>query len=162
METQITEHITESQVQEAIASLNKGKAPDCHGVQVKHLLYGGEELLKYLTLLVNSIFQLGRLTNVLKIGALTPIFKKKGSSTEAKNYRGITMLPIVTKIIEVILRNRIQPLIEENQNLQRGFTRHSLPMNCSLILEEVIREYRDLRKPLYLAFLNVCIRCSLS
>ena len=28
-------------------------------------------------------------------------------------------------------------------------------MNCSLILEEVIREYSDLRKPLYLAFLDV-------
>ena len=111
---------------------------------------------KYLTLLVNSIFQLGKLTDVLKIGALTPIFKKKGSSSEAKNYRGITILPIVTKLVEVILRNRIQPLIEENQNnLQRGFTRHSSPMNCSLILKEVIREYRDLRKPLYLAFLGV-------
>ena len=123
----------------------------------------GEELLKYLTLLVNSIFQLGRLTDDLKIGALTPIFKKKGSSSEAKNYRGITILPIVTKFVEVILRNRIL-LIEENQNnLQRGFTRHSSPMTCSLILEEVIREYRDLRTPLYLAFLGVvCVRCSFS
>ena len=71
------EHITESQIQEAIGSLNKGNTPDYHGVQVEHLLYGGEELLKYLTLLVNSIFQLRRLTDVLKIGALTPIFKKK-------------------------------------------------------------------------------------
>ena len=61
----------------------------------------------------------------------------------------------MTKLVEVILRNRIQPLIEENlNNLQRGFTRHSSPMNCSLSLEEVIREYRDLRKPLYLAFLD--------
>ena len=35
------------------------------------------------------------------------------------------------------------------------FTRHSSPMNCSLILEEVIREYNDQRKPLYVAFLDV-------
>ena len=33
-----SEHITLSQVQEAIASLNKRKTPDYHGVQVKHLL----------------------------------------------------------------------------------------------------------------------------
>ena len=32
------EHVTESQNPEAIASLNKGKAPDYHGVQVEHLL----------------------------------------------------------------------------------------------------------------------------
>ena len=27
-------------------------------------------------------------------------------------------------------------------------------MNCSLIVEETIREYRDLRKPIYIAFLD--------
>ena len=148
------EHITESQVQEAIASLNKGKTPDYHGVQVEHLLYGREELLKYLTLLVSSIFQLGRLTDVLKIGALTQIFEKKGSSSKAKNYRGDNHTS--NRDEDRGGHTRIQPLIEENQNnLQRGFTRHSSPMNCSLILEEVIREYRDLTKPLYMAFLDV-------
>ena len=34
------------------------------------------------------------------------------------------------------------------------FTWNSSPMNCSLILEETIREHKDLKKPLYLAFLD--------
>ena len=44
---------------------------------------------------------------------------------------------------------------EAQQNsLQSGFTKHSSPMNCSLIVEETIREYKDLRKPVYIAFLD--------
>ena len=148
--------ITMQEVKEAIQTLNKGKAPDYHGVQAEHILYGGEELLQYLTLLVNCIFDQGKITDALKIGVLTPVFKNKGSNKDAKNYRGITILPIITKIVETLLRNRIQPLIEDVQsNLQRGFTKHSSPMNCSLILEEVTREYKDQRKPLYAAFLDV-------
>ena len=38
--------------------------------------------------------------------------------------------------------------------MQRGFTKHSSPMNCSLILEEYIRENKDLKKDSYIAFLD--------
>ena len=86
---------------------------------------------------------------------LTPFYKIKGQNTEAKNYRGITILPEITKILEAVLRNKIQPVIYAHQNtLQRGFTENSSPMNCSLILEEAIREQRDRRQPLYIAFLD--------
>ena len=91
----------------------------------------------------------------LKLGVLTPVYKRKGLNTEAKNYRGITILPVITKILEAVLRKKIQPIINANQSaLQRGFTKNSSPMNCSLILEETIREQRDKRKPLYIAFLD--------
>ena len=68
---------------------------------------------------------MGRVTEALTIGTLTPVFKNKGSSIDARNYRGIIILPTITKIIETLLRDRVQPLIEAQQNsLQRGFTKH--------------------------------------
>ena len=147
--------VSKQQVKEAIDAINRGKAADFHGVTIEHFLNGGPELLQATTEIVNQVFKFGRVTEALRIGTLTPVFKNKGSSTDAKNYRGITILPTMTKIIETILRDRIQPVIEAQQNnLQRGFTRNSSPMNCSLILEETIREHKDLRKPLYLAFLD--------
>ena len=100
-------------MKKAISSLNKRKAPDYYGVQAEHLLHGGKELLQYLTLLVNCIFDQGKITDALKIGVLTPVFKNKGSNKDAKNYRGITILPIITKIVEILLRNHIQPIIEK-------------------------------------------------
>jgi hypothetical protein len=53
---------------------------------------------------------------VLKIGLLSPIFKNKGSKNDAINYRGITVLPVISKIVEAVIRNRIQPLIHNMQN----------------------------------------------
>ena len=105
--------------------------------------------------ILSSMLKLGLRMNSKTIGTLTPVFRNKGSSTDARNYRGITILPTITKIIETLLRDRVQPLIEAQQNnLQRGFTKHSSPMNCSLIVEETIREYKDLLKPVYITLLD--------
>ena len=38
--------------------------------------------------------------------------------------------------------------------MQRGFTKHTSPLNCSLILEEYIRENRDIKKDSFIAFLD--------
>ena len=101
------------------------------------------------TLLIPAQDSLGRL------GILTPVYKRKGLNTEAKNYRGITILPVITKVLEAVLRSKIQPIINAQQNpLQRGFTKNSSPMNCSLIIEESLLEQGDRRQPLYIAFLD--------
>ena len=64
-------------------------------------------------------------------------------------------MPILSKLLESVLRARIEPYIETTQNsMQRGFTKNSSPMNCSLILEEYIRENRYLKKDSYIAFLD--------
>ena len=148
--------ITPEQVKKAIASINRVKAADIYGVTAEHFLHGGEELFRTTANIINSLYRAGALTDCLKTGVLTPVYKKKGSSTDAKNYRGITILPTITKILETILKDVVRPAVEEVQNdLQRGFTPNSTPMNCSLILEVVIRESKDLRQPLYIAFLDV-------
>ena len=122
----------------------------------EHFLHGGDELLHTTFNIFNSLFSVGKLTDCLKVGVLTQIYKKNGSSTDAKNYRGITILPTITKILETVLRGVARPAVEEVQSgLQRGFTQNSLPMNCSLIIEEVIRESKDFKQPLYIAFLGV-------
>ena len=102
------------------------------------------------------MFQLRKVTEALKVGALTPVFKKKGSCTEAKNYRGITVLPVISKVLETALRDQIRPYVKQQQNsLQRGFTKHSSTMNCILIMEEVIRDRKDSGPPVFAAFLDV-------
>ncbi|MCG8033052.1 MAG: endonuclease/exonuclease/phosphatase family protein, partial [Candidatus Thiodiazotropha taylori] len=144
------------QVKKAIESLNKGKAADFYGVTAEHFIYGGEELLRTTTDILNNLYKFGQLTDSMKTGVLTPVFKKKGSPNDGKNYRGITILPTLTKILETVLKETVRPAVERCQNkLQRGFTQNSSPMNCSLILEEVIREAKDLKEPLYIAFLDV-------
>ena len=150
-----TDSVTAEEVEMAISSLNKGKAADAYGVVAEHILYGGDQLLHMLTRVVNRLFTAGMIPDSLKLGILTPVYKRKGLNTEAKNYRGITILPVITKILEAVLRSKIQPIIDKHQNaLQRGFTKNSSPMNCSLIIEESLREQRDRHQPLYITFLD--------
>ncbi|MEW8546756.1 MAG: reverse transcriptase domain-containing protein, partial [Candidatus Thiodiazotropha sp.] len=149
-------YIAKEDVEKAISKLNRGKAADFYGVTAEHFLYGGEELLSITTDIINCLYRNGKLTDSLKTGVLTPVYKKKGPATESKNYRGITILPTITKILETVLREEVRPSVEMHQNkLQRGFTQNSSPMNCSLILEEIIRESKDRKQPLYIAFLDV-------
>jgi hypothetical protein len=62
-----------------------------------------------------------------------------GSKNDAINYRGITVLPVISKIVKAVIRDRIQPLIHNMQNpTQRGFTKGSSLMNAALPVEEAI------------------------
>ena len=101
------DNISEQQVKEAIESMTMGKAVGFHSVTVEHFLCPA--LLQIVTEIINSAFRFGRVTEALSIGSLTPIFKIKGSSIDAKNYRGITILPTITKIIETLIKGLIQP-----------------------------------------------------
>jgi hypothetical protein len=43
---------------------------------------------------------------ILKIGTSFPVYKNKGDHKDAKLYRGITVTPIYSKIIEKIIKSR--------------------------------------------------------
>ena len=152
---QLAAQVTKKEVQTAIKELNRGKAADALGITAEHFVYAEDVIIDILCLLLNKLFETGQITETMKIGLVTPVFKKKGSNTDSKNYRGITVIPIFTKVLELVIRARLKQLILEKQNkLQRGFTENSSPMNTALILEEFIRDRRDSQSPAYIAFLD--------
>ena len=135
----------------AIQKLNRNKSPDIYGISAECLLYGENTLHETLLNIINASFRQCYLSNSLKVGTLTPIFKNKGDILNSKNYRGITITPTVSKLIETILKLRVNPRINEVQNpLQRGFTENTAPLISSLMLEEFERENKDLKNLLYL------------
>ena len=79
--------MTEAVLADALSSLNKGKAADIYGLTKEHLLFASDTLHSVLTSLMNSIFGLSDLPDSLKLGLLTLVFNKKGSSLNAKNNR---------------------------------------------------------------------------
>ena len=71
-----------------------------------------------------------------------PPFPKKGDLGLAKNYRGITLTPVAAKIYNVLLRNRIEPKIDnifsKNQNgIRRNRSTTSQILTIRRILEGV-------------------------
>ena len=139
----------------SIKQLNTGKAPAIYGVTTEHILYAGNTIVYMLVDVMNAIFNLGQVPDILKHGTITPVFKKKGSKNEAKIYRGITVLPVIAKLLELLLRSRMRAVLDPQQNpMQRGFTQRSSPLYCALIIEEFIRMALDRKEPSYAAYLD--------
>ena len=144
---------TDEEMHAAVNSLNQGKAG--YGVTAEHLYYGNQELLDTIKILINNILLVKSVPGSLKLGVLNPIFKNKGSHRESQNHRGITITPVVIRLIEAVLRSRIKLKLLSQQNcLQRGFTENSSPMNCAMIFEKFFRNNKDLNRPTYMTFMD--------
>ena len=79
------------------------------------------------------------MTAVLKEGILTPIYKK-GDPTNPGNYRGITVTPVLLKVLEHVLNRRHNKIPEETQpKLQKGFTGGFSSLSAMVFLAEYSR-----------------------
>jgi hypothetical protein len=142
-------------IHETVSKEELGKSSDICDVTPECIAYEGEKLRNVLLNLINTSFEHCLLPDLLKIRTLTPIFKNKGMIIDAKNYRGITITPTLSKIVETIIKFRINLTIVSVQNpLQRGFTEHSTPLISSLMLEEVGRENKDNKEPTIIGMLD--------
>ncbi|CAG2213827.1 unnamed protein product [Mytilus edulis] len=59
--------ITEEEISKAISCLNRNKAADFFGVNAENIIHGGKQLQQYLQLLINRSFELGCISDILKI-----------------------------------------------------------------------------------------------
>ena len=118
----LASQVSKEEVRKAIKELNRGKAAEALGITAEHFVYAEDSIIDSLCLLLNKLFETGEVTDTMKIGLVTPFFKKIGRNTDSKNYRGITVIPIFTKVLEnSSLEPDLKHLILEKQNkLQCG------------------------------------------
>ena len=77
--------------------------------------------------IVNLSISTGVVPKAMKIAKVIPIFKNSGSSSETKNYRPVSLLPVLSKILERIVYNRLfNFLIKQNilYKSQYGFQKY--------------------------------------
>ena len=72
---------TADELEEAIRSLNTGKSPKMYGVTAEHNICGPYRysVIEILCHTYNAIFKVQSVPDAQKLGALTPVFKHKGS-----------------------------------------------------------------------------------
>ena len=75
----------------------------------EYFLNCGDEITTSLVDLINTIFQCKEVPDILKEGVLTLVFKK-GDVSNLANYSGISITPILLRIIEHILNKRHNPI----------------------------------------------------
>ena len=80
-------------------------------------------IIKPLTLLINQVLNTGTFPDKLKIAKVIPIFKK-GDPSLFENYRPISLLPAISKVVEKIIALQLSSYFEKNKLLfdnQYGF-----------------------------------------
>jgi hypothetical protein len=147
--------ITTLEVAEAVTKMKKNKAKDEYNLTAEHLQFAQEESVSFLTPLVNKIMNDSSVPSKLKGGLLHPIHKKGKSKNLPTNYRGITITPIIGKIIDYIHFKHQEMAVHNTHDLQYGFTKGKACLGAALILSEAISESKDLNIPLYVAVLDV-------
>ncbi|XP_047144719.1 uncharacterized protein LOC124818207 [Hydra vulgaris] len=114
--------ITSADIINCISQLNSDKSPDSYGLSAEHLKnYHNNNLLLWLAKFYNSILSNGKVPNDLSTSTIIPLVKSyKKSLNNPDNYRGISILPIVTKLLEYLIL-RICPSITDSHSHQFGF-----------------------------------------
>ena len=100
------------EVEVAIEKLKSHKSPGIHQIP-EELIKAGCKKYRYKTRkLIISIWNKEELPEEWKESIIVPIYKK-GDKTDCSNYRGISLLPTMHKILSNILLSRLTPYAEE-------------------------------------------------
>ena len=106
---------------------------------------GAEVLPLPLCNLVNLSIKQSLFPDQCKIAKLKPLFKK-GSKSDLKNYRPISLLPVVSKIIEKTIQIQTQEYLDKNGLLykyQSGFRANFSTDSCLVQLTDFILRGMD-------------------
>ena len=89
---------------------------------------GSQVLSKPISELCNLSIKLGSFPDACKIAKLKPLFRK-GSKTNPSNYRPISLLPLISKVIENLIHEQTSTFLSNNEilyNYQSGFWKNHL------------------------------------
>ena len=82
------------EVYEAIKKLKARKSPGVCGIHPEFIQYAGPDAMRLLAELFVQVWESEVLPGEWQQGIIVPIYKGKGSRTDCKNYRGITLLSV--------------------------------------------------------------------
>ena len=150
--------ITSEEVRQAVKKNKRGKAADRQGWRSEWLIEGGEEMIKSLVILYNTIQTTGWIPqqwNEVKIKSL----HKKGPTSDLNNKRGIFLANILYKTFERIIIGRNEVQIEELlSNHQCGSRKGVSTVDNIMLMSALIERNKSLGKNTYIFYADA-VKC---
>ena len=141
-------HVSVPTVMKHLKSLNRKKATGLDDIPPCLLKDGATHIAKPLAHVINRSLATGIVPTEFKCGKIVPIYKS-GNQTDIDNYRPITILPTISKVLEKCVYSQTIFYLEQNKlllNQQFGFRKnHSTELAATLFLDN-IRKEMDLGK----------------
>ena len=133
-------YTTEIDIEKILRSASVHKTADIDDPSGRFLKDGSRVLSKPISELCNLSIKLGSFPDSCKIAKLKPLFKK-GSKTNPSNYRPISLLPLISKIIEKLIHEQTSSFLSNNEllyNYQSGFRKNHSTDSCLTFLHDKI------------------------
>ena len=119
-----SEMITVEEVQKAVRAIKNRKAVGIDELPGELIKTGGNVMVDALHLLFNAIWRSGRLPLIWKTGIIKPFPKVQRKQIPIDKLRPICLLPIISKVMEKVVKDRLVGYLESNELLvdeQSGF-----------------------------------------
>ena len=138
-------YTTEIDIEKILRITNILNAAGIDNLSGRFLKDGSRVLSKPISELCNLSIKLGSFPDSCKIAKLKPIFKK-GSKTNPSNYRPISLLPLISKIIGKLTHEQTSSFLSNNEilyNYQSGFQKNHSTDSCLTVLHDKIMKGFD-------------------
>ncbi|XP_066935615.1 uncharacterized protein [Clytia hemisphaerica] len=132
-------NVSASDVEHAIKDLNKNKTLDPYEIKAEHFIHAqNKPVLNFIAQLINNIMKSDNLPSALASSHIVPVVKShRKPLSDPNNYRGISLKPIITKVIEKVIIIKC-PDLKQHRSAQFGFCSDASTMHAELLLRETI------------------------
>ena len=134
-----------------LKQMKNGKAPGMDGIMIDIYKVLPQLYLNLLVHLWNKILETSQIPHHWCTGIIVPIHKS-GDKLDVDNYRGITLLPVIAKLLFAIISNRLYLWAESNE--QFGFRTNHRSVDAMFILNALIENAKSKRTNLYCCFVD--------
>ena len=134
-----------AEVSNIISKMNVNKATGLDGISVRFVKDGWPAISVLITHIINVSIDTGVIPEQLKLARVVPLYKK-GSKREACNYRPISALCTISKVLEKVIYNQLNDYFIRHKllfELQSGFRSSYSTDTCLINLCDYIRIERD-------------------
>lgn len=140
-----------------IKELKPKKSPGFDNIRSEVIKKVAKKLSKPLVFLINKCFENECFPKLLKIGIIKPLYKS-GEKSEIINYRPISLISNIAKIIEKILKQRIIKFLDKHKiisNNQYGFREGRSTEDAILKLTSHLYKALDSKTPALCIFVDL-------
>ena len=137
--------VSEITVVRILKKLKKNVSSGYDEIPASLIVDGAEEIARPLSFLLNNMFANSIFPEAKKIAKVIPIYKSD-ERKQITNYRPISILPVLSKVIERVIYEELYRYLEENRlrcSKQFGFRRGSSIQHAVLYLTDSIRLNMD-------------------
>ena len=106
--------VREQDVLKLLSRIDEHKASGSDSVPCRWLKNCAQVLAPSLTYLINQSLSHGKVASVLKIAHVRPLYKG-GDRSVAKNYRPVSLLPVISKLLEKVVHSQLVAYLEGTQ-----------------------------------------------